>query len=458
MRNRLHLTRDRRPTPALLKAALAVVLLLAVACAPGTGGDETADVGEVPEGTEDTGASEAGGDLEADLTVWSWRTEDQAGYERIFDAFEQAHPGITVEFVPHVNTEYNTILATGLTEEGGPDVMQLRAYGALQPLIESGDVLALDDEVPELDTFEDEVLEGARGVEDGRVYGVPFGVQTSQMFYNRDIFEQHGLSEPQTWDDFIAILDTLAGTDVIPMAVTGADTWMLPIVHEVLASTRYGGDDFRDRVLRGEAQFTDEDYVASLAVVEDMAKYFPDDVVGVTYTDAQVLFTSGQAAMFPGGSFEVGFFSDQAPDLDMGVFRVPAPPGSPDPDALDVPSWMDGSYGVNPDSPDREAAIELVRWMGTQEFGQMFTDELRQISAVPGVTPQDPTLARIVELYKETPDTYQLLVDFRYGEPTGTDLFEAGMQEVLLGDTTPAQAAEQLQAGVEQWFEPEGGT
>jgi raffinose/stachyose/melibiose transport system substrate-binding protein len=446
MRNRLHVT------------ALAVVLLLAVACAPSTGGDETADVGEVPEGTEDTQASEAGGDLEADLTVWSWRTEDQAGYERIFDAFEQAHPGITVEFVPHVNTEYNTILATGLTEEGGPDVMQLRAYGALQPLVQSGDVLALDDLVPELDNFEDEVLEGARGVEDGKIYGVPFGVQTSQMFYNRDIFEQHGLSEPQTWDDFIAVLDTLEGADVIPMAVTGADTWMMPIVHEVLASTRYGGDDFRERVLRGEAQFTDDDYVASLEVVEDLAQYFPDDVVGVTYTDAQVLFTSGQAAMFPGGSFEVGFFSDQAPDLDMGVFRVPAPPGSPDPDALDVPSWMDGSYGVNPDSPDREAAVELVRWMGTQEFGQMFTDELRQISALPGVTPQDPTLAQIVELYKETPDTYQLLVDFRYGEPTGTDLFEAGMQEVLLGDTTPAQAAEQLQAGVEQWFEPEGGT
>jgi raffinose/stachyose/melibiose transport system substrate-binding protein len=446
MRHRLHLT------------ALAIVGLLAVACAPSTGGDETSDVGEVPGGSEGTQASEAGAELEADLTVWSWRPEDQAGYERMFDAFEQAHPGITVEFVPHVNTEYNTILATGLTEEGGPDVMQLRAYGGLQPLVQSGDVLALDDLVPELSTFEDEVLEGARGVEDGKIYGVPFGIQTSQMFYNRDIFEQHGLTEPATWDDFIAILDTLAGTDVVPMAVTGADTWMLPIVHEVLASTRYGGDDFRERVLRGEAQFTDDDYVASLEVVQDLAQYFPDDVMGVTYTDAQVLFTSGEAAMFPGGSFEVGFFSDQAPDLDMGVFRVPAPPGSPDPEALDMPSWMDGSYGVNPDSPNREAAVELVRWMGTQEFGQMFSDELRQISAVPDVTPNDPTLARIVELYEETPDTYQLLVDFRYGEPTGTDLFEAGMQEVLLGNTTPAQAAEQLQAGVEQWFEPEGGT
>lgn len=447
MRYRLHLT------------ALAVVCLLAAACAPGTEGDETAAPGEVPDEPGDVGEVEgADRDLEAHLTVWSWRTEDQAGYERMFAAFEEAHPGITVEFVPHVNTEYNTILATGLTEEGGPDVMQLRAYGGLQPLVEAGDVLPLDGEVPELADFDDEILDGARGLGDGRVYGVPFGIQTVQMFYNREIFEEHGLSAPETWDDFIAILDTLAGTDVIPMAVTGADPWMLPIVHEVLASTRYGGQDFRERVQAGEADFTHDDYVASIEVVEGVADYFPDDVVGVGYTDSQVLFTTGQAAMFPGGSFEVGFFSDQAPDLDMGVFRVPPPPGSPVPDALHVPGWMDGSYGVNPDSPDREAAIELVRWMGTSEFGQLFTDELRQISAVPGVTPQDETLAEIVELYDETPDSYMLLVDFRYGDPMGTTLLEEGMQAMLLGEASPADVAQQLQTGVEQWFEPGGGS
>jgi raffinose/stachyose/melibiose transport system substrate-binding protein len=447
MRHRLHLI------------TFAVVLLMVMAaCAPSTGGDESAAAGDVPDdsGSVDAVASEAGGDAEAELTVWSWRTEDQAGYERIFDAFEQSHPGITVEFVPHVNTEYDTILATGLTEEGGPDVMQLRAYGGLQPLVEAGNVLPLDDEVPELTNFDDGILEGARGREDGQVYGVPFGVQTVQMFYNREIFDEHGLSEPKTWDEFVQILDTLAGTDVIPMAVTGADIWMLPIVHEVLASTRYGGESFRQRVQSGEVDFTDKDYVASIEVVEQVAEYFPDDVVGVGYTDAQVLFTTGRAAMFPGGSFEVGFFSDQAPDLEMGVFRVPAPPGSPDPDALHVPGWMDGSYGVNPDSPDREAALELVRWMGTPEFGELFTNELRQLSAVPGVAPQDPTLARIAEMYEETPDSYMLLVDFRYGEPTGTDLLGEGLQELLLGETTPSQVAERLQTGVDEWFEPNG--
>ena len=31
-------------------------------------------------------------------------------------------------------------------------------------------------------------------------------------------------------------------------------------------------------------------------------EFFPDGFTGVSYTESQVLFTSGQAAMFPGGS------------------------------------------------------------------------------------------------------------------------------------------------------------
>jgi raffinose/stachyose/melibiose transport system substrate-binding protein len=420
-------------------------------------GAEDSPAADDPAADDPDGTAAGDPDIEGDVTVWSWRTEDQAGYERIFAEFEEANPGITVEFVPYVNTEYDTILATGLSEAGGPDVMQLRAYGGLQPLLESGDVLALDDEVDALADFDEDILDGARGLEDGQIYGVPFGIQTVQMFYNVEIFEEHGLSEPETWDEFTAILDTLADADVTPIAATGADIWMLPIVHEALAAPRYGGEEFRQAIQSGATDFTDPDYVASIGVVDEVSAYFPDDVVGVSYTDTQVLFTTGQAAMFPGGSFEVGFFQDQAPDMEMGVFSVPPPPGSPDGAEPLVPGWMDGSYGVNPDSDNQDAALELVRWMATEEFGQLFTDELRQVSAVPGVTPQDETLATIVEQYEASPSAYMLLVDFRYGEPTGTDLLGEGIQEMLLGDVTPEGVAEQLETGVSQWFEPESG-
>lgn len=447
----------RLTTPAVAVAALALL----AACAPSTGGEDTAvgdPSGQPATGDEAAAGSEAAAADPADgedvtLSVWSWRPEDEDAYAAIFDRYEEQHPGVTVEFRPYVNTEYNTILATGLTEEGGPDVAQLRAYGQLQPLVEAGQLLPLDDTVEELSAFPEETLEGARGAEDDAVYGVPFAIQTLQVFYNTALFEEQGLEEPETWDEFLAVLDAFEAAGTTPIAATARDDWMLPILHDTLASARYGGATFQDAVLAGETDFTDPDYVASIEVVSSLQDYLPDDVSGVAYTDAQTLFTTGRAAMFAGGSFELGFFQAQAPDLEMGVFSVPPPPGSPGDQAL-VPGYVDGSFGVNAASDNREAALDLVRWMATEEFGQAFTDELGQVSAVPGVQPTDEILAEIVAAYEANPAPYLLLVDFRYGEPLGTDLMGTGMQELFLGSASASDVATTVQDGIAQWFQP----
>jgi raffinose/stachyose/melibiose transport system substrate-binding protein len=428
--------RSRRVAQRLL--ALITVAVLAVACAPSTDGD-----------------SEAGGEDPTTLTVWSWRTEDQAVYDEIFAEYTAQHPGTEVEFKAFKNTEYNTILPAGLAEEGGPDVMQLRAYGQLQGIVEAGTAMALDDAVPELADFPEAALEGARGVSDGKTYGVPFALQTLHIYYNQESFDEHGITVPTTWEELIAAADTLEAAGVTPFATTGKDPWMLPIVHDVFAAPRYGGPDFADAVLSGQKDFTDPDYVASIDLLSELAGYFPDDVNGVAYTDSQVLFTNGQAAMFPGGAFELGFFQRQAPDLDIGVFSAPVPPGSPEGATPLVPGWSDGSWGVNPSSPNTDQAVELVRWMASPEFGQMFTDELKQISPIPGVEPSDPVLAEMQAAYSESPTPYLLLVHFRYGEPLGTDLMGQGLQNLLLGRADGQQVAEELQRGVGQWFQPE---
>ena len=229
---------------------------------------------------------------------------------------------------------------------------------------------------------------------------------------------------------------------------------MLPMLHDLFAAPRYGGPEFEQAVQSGEADFTDPDYVASIETMEEVTPYFPEDVVGVDYATAQTLFTSEKAAMYPGGSFELAFFQQQNPDLEMGVFSVPPPPGSVVDEAL-TPGWVDASFGVNSASPDQEEAVELVRWMATPEFGQMVSDELKQLNPAEGVTPSDPLLEEISALRNDSPTPYLLLQDFRYGEPTGTDLIAAGLQSMLLGDATAPEVAADLQKGIAQWFEPE---
>lgn len=386
------------------------------------------------------------------LTVWSWRTEDEDAYNEIFDVYEAANPGVTVEFVPFVNTDYNNILATGLTGEGGPDVAQLRAYGGIQPLIEAGQLLPLDGEIETLDNFTDAILKGAQGLEDGRIYGVPFGVQALGAFYNVGIFEELELAEPETWDEFIAILDTLAAEGYIPIGNPAFDSWMLPILHDAVAAPRYGGPEFQAEVLAGETDFTDEDYVASIAVLQELQPYLPPDVVGVAYNDARTLFISELSPIFIGGSFEIGFWRSEAPDVEVGMFMVPPPPDSITGPL--VPAWMDGSYGVNALTEHPDEAKALVEWMGTGEFGQLFTDKINQLSPVEGTEPSDELLAEFAELFGEYPASYMLLVDFRYGDPSGTAVLGPEIQSLFLGETTPEAVAAALQEGISQWFNP----
>ncbi len=157
--------------------------------------------------------------------------------------------------------------------------------------------------------------------------------------------------------------------------------------------------------------------------------------------------------MFIGGSFELGYWQTEAPDLELGIFQIPAPPDSPAP--ASTPGWMDGSFGVNARSDAQEAAIELVNWMGTPEFGQMFTDKIKQLSPVEGVKPEDPILAEFNDLYNSSPVPYLMLVDFRYGEPLGSDLDANGIQAMYLGEATPEKVATDIQTGISQWFTPE---
>jgi raffinose/stachyose/melibiose transport system substrate-binding protein len=425
---------NRRHLAALTVASAIVAL---AACSPSSS-------------SKDAGGS--GGSKNVTLSVWSWRTEDVAAYNAIFAVYEKAHPGTKVDFKSFKNTEYNLILTTGLAGSGGPDVAQVRSYGQLQPTIASKSLLPLDG-VVDLSTWDPNVVKSAKGKVDGKLYAVPLAKQTVQMYYNKDIFAKNNLTPPTTWAEFMADNVALKKAGVVPMAVGAKDAWTLPMLHQTLAAPRFGGSTFETAVTTGQKTFNDPDWVASLDVVNKLKPYMPDSVVGVAYTDAQILFTSGKAAMFPGGSYELGFFQKQNPTLKMGVFQVPAPDGSPTM-APTTTGYADGAYAISAKSHNQAAGKELVKWMATKEFGQLVADKIKQLSAVPGVSYSDPLLKQMADNYTKNPTPYVLLVDFRYGTPSGTDVLGTGVQEMLLGKKNASAISTDLQTGVSQWFKP----
>lgn len=425
--------------------------------APSADGDTTSGADQTsgadgPAPSESTGAdATATGDVT--LKMWSWRTEDVDAYNQIFDVFEAENPGISVDFEAFQNTEYNQILTTGLAGSDGPDVPMVRSYGLLQPLVEAGQLEPIDGKVDGLDKIATTVMAGAKGRADGKTYAVPLSTQTLQMFYNKKIFADNGLSVPTTWDQFIGNNEALLKAGITPMALGAKDDWVLPIFSDIIGSARYGGSAFEQRLLSGETDFNDPDYVAALQLVVDMQKYLSPDVVGVGYSDSQVQFTSGQAAQFPGGSFEIATFKSQAPDLEFGSYQVPLPPDAVSETPVS-PSYADGNIAINAKSAHKAEAAKLLNWMAGPEFGQLYADKLNQFSVIPGVSYNDPIMQEAWANYEKGQAPYLQLVDFRYGEPMGSAILGKEVQKLFLGQTDPAAAAKAVQDGVSQWFKP----
>jgi raffinose/stachyose/melibiose transport system substrate-binding protein len=384
------------------------------------------------------------------LTFWSWRSEDKWAYDKMIQVFEQRNPGIKVEFVPFRQTEYNTILSSGLTAGKAADILHLRAYGGLETFAAPGYLAPLDpQQIPELKRFSLQTMVGARSRKDGKIYGVPFATQTLVIFYNKRIFQQQGVSVPKTWDAFLNLMKTLRDKGVTPLANGGKEGWTLEFLAGVIAPNFYGGTAFYEAVTRGHTTFRDPTYTNAIGKLLDLRPYMPQGFMGVDYPTMQQLFLNEQAAMFIGGSWEIGFFKQQNKNLDFGVFAAP-------PERADqipwVSSFADGNYGINAKTPYMDAAMKFIRFTATQEWGQMFTDMLAQISPVPGVVIKDPVLLQVQAMNrKATP--YIMLVGFRWQAPTGSTLLQSALQAMMAGQMTPAQVGDEVTRGLSAWVD-----
>lgn len=395
-------------------------------------------------------ASVAGPSFAQELTFWSWRQEDRAQYEQFIDTFEAANPGITVKFETFEATNYNTILSTSLAAGTGPDLMMIRAYGGMEAVASGGYLEPLTTEtVPALADFAPEALAAQTMRSDNQIYGVPFASQTQLVIYNKALFDANGITEPQTWDELIAASQKLEDAGIIPFANGTATAWQNETVLFDLTSSIMGRD-FYDDLMAGNADFTDPRFVEALTKLKEISAFFPDGFIGLDYPSAQQLFSSGMAAMFAGGSYELTTFKTQNPDLELGVF---AAPGIAVEDPKLVSVYYDGGYAMNANGENKEASLKFLNYVASQEFGQAFANSLNNISTVPGVTFDNPLLQEVSELNASS-IPYIFLVHFRYGEPSGSVL-EQGEVAKLLGDqTTPDAAAQAITDGLAVWYEP----
>lgn len=158
---------------------------------------------------------------EVTLVVWdNWtRDAEQAMIEQLNAEFEEANPGVTIQREAYDTSDLTDILPLSLSESSGPDVAMInQGFSGMGALVEAGLLLPLDDYAAQFG-WADRYAEGLharnRFTEDGatfgegNLYGVSNTAEVVAAYYWKADFEELGLSVPQTFAEFEAMLQTI---------------------------------------------------------------------------------------------------------------------------------------------------------------------------------------------------------------------------------------------------------
>lgn len=357
-------SRAARAAAAVLAGALAVSL---TAC----GGDGDNGSGNEEGGTgKETGSTVTLPKLNGEsLEVAAvWTGAEQANFKKVLAEFEK-RTGAKVTFVPAQDPIINFL---GSKVAGGqpPDIAMLPQPGAIKQAVEKKWAKPLGaDAIKEL---QENYSQGWQDI--GKVGNKQYSVyykaaNKSLIWYNNQVFENAGATEPKTWDELLTTAQTVYDSGVTPFSVGGAEGWTLTDWFENVYLSQAGPQKY-DQLARHEIKWTDpsvKDALTTLAQVWGKKDYVAGGATGALQTDfpASVTqtFTGGdqpKAAMVYEGDFaQVNIVQAKAEvGTDAKVFPFPTVG-----DTAPVVSGGDAAVILQ----DSKAAQALATWLASPD-------------------------------------------------------------------------------------------
>ena len=211
------------------------------------------------------------------------------------------------------------------------------------------------------------------GVCEGRTSAIPYSVMGAAVIYNVDIFEQNGLEVPTTWDELIAVCETLEAAGVTPFYATFADNWTIGqgwydyTVGGMLDTVEFFDALAEEGVNVGpdSAVSFQKDQAEPVAKMIELSEFVNDDAESRAYGDGNTAMAAGEAAMYMQGPWAFGEIAKAAPDLELGMFPLPV---TDDPDDLKARINMDLAAWIPEASSHQEAARDFLDYLYQPEI------------------------------------------------------------------------------------------
>lgn len=323
------------------------------------------------------------------LTIWEHDYSFEEPLKAVIEGFQEQYPNVEIDYEIKAS-DYKQILATALQSGEGPDLFYTdgTATSQLSEFVENGMVVDLSDDVDFSLMTEDAMK---RSTVDDKQYTVPWLTMDSRAcFYNKDLFEENGWEVPTTFAEFETLLAAIKEAGLTPLS-QAYSAWSLLFAWEPEMSA-YAPEATRALDTDKTAVYG-EGASGSLQKLVDWANagYFGDNWLGVLSGDDMLLaFTTGNAAMMIGGTWNISTIDQNNPDLNYGAFAIPAEDGS-----AGLVGTAANGFSVNTNSESMEAAKAFAAYCASKEGQTAWVQTIGGVSASPEIESAHPVAQEI---------------------------------------------------------------
>jgi multiple sugar transport system substrate-binding protein len=313
-----------------------------------------------------SGSGGDGGSTTLELLVPIYGDKTKPYWEDLVKRFEAENSDVDVKLETQSWADIPQVVDTKIQNNRAPDILELDAAG---PAYGAEDLLYEAEEIVSGETLEDiepSFIDSAKI--DGVAYGLPTVASTRALFYNKDLFQQAGVTAPPTtWDELLAAARKISalGDDVygygMPLGSEEAQAETSIFAYGAGASWEADGKMTIDTPQAKEA-------LTFMKKMIDEGVTQPDP--GATdRTPLLDVFIQGKIGMIQGLPPIVGQINAKNPDLQWEIAPSPTKDGSPS--TLGVADYF---VGFDKGEDKQEAIAKFLDFFYQQDNYVRFND------------------------------------------------------------------------------------
>jgi raffinose/stachyose/melibiose transport system substrate-binding protein len=250
--------------------------------------------------------------------------------------YAKKHPGFSLNLIttpdrPSYIQKYETLAAANKL----PELFDADATPFTEQLAKQGKIVNAEALLKSLglyNEFRPSALNYQR-FDDGSEYMIPMQYDLEYIWYNKALFKKAGVTIPKTLADIPTMCTALRKAGITPIALDGQDGWPLERYISYMPF-RLTGPSYITKLKQNKVNLSDATGQATVNWLNDLGtnKCFETGFSSQGYSQAQALFTSGQAAMYNIGDWEDPSLAtttlNSAVRSDVGYFTLPVMPNS----------------------------------------------------------------------------------------------------------------------------------